>query len=471
MNHQSIRHSFVFFRRWPVLLLVGAVLGSSGCKPKGDGGGAEETLKGPATVEQATRVIDFTTFPLMEGAAPNPNRAVATLNYTVPKANVKSAFEFQRQKLTAQGWKQSAHDTSVTDQSASTTFKRNGFVLSVSAFPGGGDGITISLVNHGNINFSKLPRPSGTKPVYVGDSATMYVTDAAVASTAAECRKLLLADGWVPYGTAGDSAWFKQNAVRLIVTVSSAPAQGGKTMISFGSELMSADLPAPEQAGDLRYSDQTKELSFDTTETKEAVTDFYKRTLGKAQWEPTLDKTVDIDDRPTMIFRNPAKDMLTLSFSPRVRDGKTSVSLQHQSAAEIAELERRIKAEAPRLKAEMQRREAEESARFAEAHKPLPKIPVGLPAGAKDVEQSPSEIKFTVGNGKAKAIVESWRKQFREAGWKEDVATLEGMAGAVSLSKDKQSLTIHYTDTGFMPAEVNLSAMGAELESSAEGKP
>lgn len=469
MNDQPIRHSLVFHSTWRVLLVF-AVLGSSGCKPKGDAGGAEETLKGPTTVEQAARVIDFTTFPLMDGAAPNPNRAVASLNYTVPKANAKSAFEFQRQTLTAQGWKQSAADTSVTDQSASTTFKKNGFVLSVSAYPGSSDGITISLVNHGNINFSKLPRPGGTKPVYVGDSATLYVTDAAVASTAEECRKLLLADGWVPYGTAGDSAWFKKNAVRLTVTVSSAPAQGGKTMISFGSELMSADLPAPEQAGDLRYSDQTRELSFETTETKEAVTEFYKRTLGKTQWEPTLDKTVDIDDRPTMIFRNPAKDMLTLSFSP-VRDGKTSVSLQHQSAAEIAELERRIKAEAPRLKAEMQRREAEEAAQFAEAHKPLPKIPVALPGDAKDVEQSASEIKFTIGKGKAKAIVETWRKQFRESGWKEDIATLEGMAGAVSLSKEKQSLTIHYTDTGFMPAEVNLSAMGAELELSGSGKP
>lgn len=38
------------------------------------------------------------------------------------------------------------------------------------------------------------------------------------------------------------------------------------------------------------------------------------------------------------------------------------------------------------------------------------------------------------------------------------------MTGALSFSKEKQSLTLTYTDTGMSPAEVNLSAMGAELE-------
>jgi hypothetical protein len=61
----------------------------------------------------------------------------------------------------------------------------------------------------------------------------MYVTEAPVENTKEACRKLLLAEGWVPYGAAGDTQSFKQNAVRLSATVSSAPAQGGKTMISY----------------------------------------------------------------------------------------------------------------------------------------------------------------------------------------------------------------------------------------------
>jgi hypothetical protein len=56
------------------------------------------------------------------------------------------------------------------------------------------------------------------------------------------------------------------------------------------------------------------------------------------------------------------------------------------------------------------------------------------------------------------------RAQFREVGWKEDVASLTAMTGTVLFSKEKQSLTLTYTDTGMMPAEISLSAMRAELE-------
>jgi len=61
-------------------------------------------------------------------------------------------------------------------------------------------------------------------------------------------------------------------------------------------------------------------------------------------------------------------------------------------------------------------------------------------------------------------VVEAWRKQFRDAGWKEDAASVEALAGAVSLSKGSQSLSINYTDIGVMPAEVSISAIGVELE-------
>ena len=175
-----------------------------------------------------------------------------------------------------------------------------------------------------------------------------------------------------------------------------------------------------------------------------------------------MDKMVDVDEKPTMIFRNPAKEMLTLAISG-VLGGKLLVSVRFQSAAEIAELDRRIKEEAPKLRAAAEAKAAKEAAELAERSK-VPKVAVTLPADAKDVKQTKDEIKFTVGKGKAKAAVESFRKQFRDAGWKEDVASLERMAGTLSFSKDDQHVTITYSDTGFMPTEVSVSAMRAELE-------
>jgi len=421
-----------------------------------------DAIKTPATAEQAAQLLDLSTFPLMDGAKPPDSRHVANLSY-VATGDVKKAFEFHRKTLLAQGWKE-LPNSSVTDQSASATFSRNGFVVSLGIFPNDqAGGLSVMLQNHGNVKLGKLPVPPGTKPVYVGESTAMYSTDAAVPATADACRNLLLAQGWVLYGDAGDSAVFKQNAILVTVTVSSAPAQGGKTMIQYSSELISADIPAPPNVENLHYVDQPPELNFETTANQDAIVDFYRKTLATKGWQSTLDHTVAVDETPTMIFRNPAKDMLTLSMAAPY-GGKLPVSVRFQSAAEIAELDRKIKEQAPKLRAAAEKKAAEEAALLAENNK-VPKVAVTLPADAKDVKQTKDEIKFTVGKGKAKAAVESLRTQFREAGWKENFASLVGRSGAASFSKeDGQSVTITYTDTGIMPSEISLSAMRAELE-------
>jgi Trp operon repressor len=338
-------------------LLVGSgLLWIAGC------GKDEEApaFKGPVTVEQAASVLDLSKFPLMDGAKPPWPRGVASLSYEAP-GDVTSVFEFQRKKLAAQGWKE-LPNSSLTEQAASAMFAHKGFVVSVSIFPREPKTMSIFIQNHGNIQPGKLPRPPGVKPVYVGDASAMYVTDAAVAATADACRKLLLADSWIAYGSAGDSGYYKQNAIRIEVTVSSAPAQCGKTMISYSSELMSADLPAPPDAAEVRYSEQSRELSFETAADHNAVIDFYKKTLAKSAWQPTLEHMVTIDDKEEMIFRNAAKDMLTLAMPP-ARDGKQSVSLQHQSAAEITELDREIKEHAPEIRAKLKKQQEDEQGR------------------------------------------------------------------------------------------------------------
>jgi hypothetical protein len=420
--------------------------------------------KTPATVEEAAKVLDLSTFPLVNGAKPPESRQVANLFY-VATGDVKTDFEFNRKALLALGWKE-LPNTSVTEQSASAMFSRNGFVVSLSVSPHGEPGsVFVMLQNMGNVKPGRLPVPPGTKPVYVGDPTAMYSTDAAVAATADACRNLFVAEGWVPYGKAGDSDYFKKNAILATATVSSAPAQGGKTMIQYSNQLISSDIPAPPNVEDLRYVDEPPELTFGTAETnQDAIVDFYRKTLATAGWKSTMDKMVDVDEKPTMIFRNPGKDMITLSVPHNYGGGKLPVSVRFQSAAEIAELDRRIKEEAPKLRAAAEAKAAKEAAELAERNK-VPKVAVALPADAKDVKQTKDEIKFTVGKGKAKAAVESFRNQFRNAGWKEDVASLERMAGTLLLSKEGgPSMTITYSDTGFMPSEVSLSAMRAELE-------
>jgi len=396
----------------------------------------------------------------MDGAKPPGSRQVANLSYSAT-GDVKTAFEFNRKALLAQGWKELAN-SSVTDQYASAMFSRNGFVVYVSVTPSGDGTQQVRLQNQGNVKPGKLPVPPNAKAVYVGDSTAMYETDATVPATADAIRNLFVAQDWVLYGKDGDSDFFKQNANLATATVSSAPARGGKTMIQYSNQLISADIPAPPDVGDLRYVDEPPELTFATTN-RDAIVDFYKKTLASAGWKSTMDKMVDVDEKPTMIFRNPAKEMITLSMPYDYGGGKLGGSVRFQSAKEIAELDRRIKEEAPKLRAEAEAKAAKEAAELAERNK-VPKVAVTLPANAKDVKQSKDEIKFTVGKGNARAAVESLRTQFRDAGWEEKVASLERMAGTLLLSKEDQSITITYSDTGFMPSEVSLSAMRAELE-------
>ena len=423
-----------------------------------------EAIKTPATVEQAAKVLDLATFPLMDGAKSAESRHVANLSYVAP-GDPKKALEFHRKTFVAQGWKELPNST-ISDESASAMFARDGFVVSLSVIPFEANGVSVRLLNLGNVKPGKLPVPPDAKPVYVGEPTAMYSTDAAVPATADACRKLFVAQGWTLYGKAGDSDFFKQNAILATATVSSAPAQGGKSMIQYSNQLISADIPAPPNVEDLRYVDEPPELTFATTN-QDAIVDFYRKTLAAAGWKSTMDKMVDVDEKPTMIFRNPAKEMITLAVPYDYGSGKLGVSVRFQSATELAERDRKMKEMAPRLRAEAEAKvakEAKEAAELAEKNKP-PKVAVTLPAGAKNVKQTNDSIKFTLGKGKAKAAIESLRGQFRDAGWKEEHASMAAMAGTLSFSKEGGgSVTVTYSDTGFMPTEISLSAFRAELE-------
>ena len=441
-----------------VVCAFGFLFGCGAKNQAADDTSAADAIKTPATVEQAARILDLSAFPLMDGGRSAESRHVANLSYVAP-GDPKKALEFHRKAFSAQGWKELPNST-ISDQSASAMFTRDGFVVSLSVIPFEATGVSVRLQNLGNVKPGKLPLPSNAKPVYVGEPTAMYSTEVAVAATADAIRNLFVAQGWLPYGKAGDSGFFKQNAILATATVTSAPAQGGKTMIQYSNQLISSDIPAPPNVEGMRYVDEPPELTFATTN-QDAIVDFYRKSLTPAGWKSTMDKMVEVDEKPTMIFRNPAKEMLTLATTGVLR-GKLLVSVRFQSAGEIAELDRRIKEEAPKLRAAAEAKAAQD-AELAERSK-VPKVAITLPADAKGVKQTKDEIKFTVGKGKAKAAVESFRKQFRDAGWKEDVASIAAMAGTLSFSKDDQHVTITYSDTGFMPTEISLSSMRAELE-------
>src|SRR5436190_20694748 len=162
--------------------VFGCLFGCGSKNQAADDTTSADAIKTPATVEQAARVLDLSTFPLMDGAKPLESPQVAFLFY-LATGDVKTALEFNRKALVAQGWKE-LPNSSVTDQSANAMFSRSGFVVFVSVTPHGEPGyVQVRLQNQGNVKPGKLPVPQNAKPVYVGDSTAMYETTTDVSAT------------------------------------------------------------------------------------------------------------------------------------------------------------------------------------------------------------------------------------------------------------------------------------------------
>src|SRR5262245_20742451 len=147
----------------------------------------------------------------MDGAKSAESRHVTNLSYVAP-GDAKKALEFNRKAFVAQGWKELPNST-VTEDSASAMFARDGFVVALSVIPFEASSVSVRLQNLGNVKPGKLPVPPGAKAVYQGDPTAMYTVDSAVPATADAIRNLFIAQGWVPYGKDPDTPIFKQNAI------------------------------------------------------------------------------------------------------------------------------------------------------------------------------------------------------------------------------------------------------------------
>ena len=91
------------------------------------------TAQEPATVAEASKVIDLETFPLMPGGVAKGPRRLANLGYAAKEeSDVRGAYASKT--LEERGWKELPGGC-LNDQSCSGTFGKNGFTVSVSVSP------------------------------------------------------------------------------------------------------------------------------------------------------------------------------------------------------------------------------------------------------------------------------------------------------------------------------------------------
>lgn len=478
-------------------------------------GAAEDLAKSAATVEEVTKVLDLRTLPLPEGASMDSPRQLGMLNYEV-KGDLKSAFAYQQQQLAKLGWKELA-GTQTEATYCTGLFQKSGFVVSVTSYEGGGPekkGMSrVSLTNHGNVRLAKLPVVKGAKTLFANESTAAYSVAMKPAEAVEATRKLFLDAGWEPFGSQavppdGAVMSFKQNAIHL-TAFAGAPQPGKEgASVNYSSSVLSADIPAPPNAENLSYADHTKTLQFETPADYDAVAKFYQQRLAKLGWKPTAEQLTKQQDkfrRPVglQVFRNAAKDILTLDLEPS--DDKTRAKLTHLTAVEAAAIEKREKEAAQRFVAKQKaEEEADKVAQntkpktppksdleseiekaandaIAEALKGVPSkkgaatgkdkdaVSVPIPEGAKKVTQTSGnvlQIKFAANKGQTAA--EALRDQLLAAGWEaDDDDKIEKNSGNVTFTKDGKTLTMSYVDTGFTDVNMMLIGIGVKLT---EGK-
>lgn len=476
-----------------------------------------------ATVAEAAKVLDLRALELPGNARPSADRQLGALTYDVP-ADPKTAFEFHRRQLTKDGWKE-LPGSMVETTYASGMFTKAGYTLSCSCSDNGQSGADagsfVSLNNFGNVPLNTVPLVDGASKVFVNEASAIYVTDMSVGEATDAMQKLLKERGWEFYGridTSDDQKHLnvRQNAVQLSLMISVAPAQNNQTSIMLSSSLLSAELPAPDNATQLQFVGTMKRLTFSTPTDFNGVGEFYTKAFAKSGWKPTTEQPAVMEDdfgRPIAVhvFRNKADDIISIDM--KHNEEGTDVEVTHQTAQEFKDTLEREREAAKQLVAEREANDriaATERKKMEAEHEKLgaefdalagsliadalsgksgsakgdkgksgkasskssgDATTVTVPTGTTFDQSSGNVLKLSVKAGKGRDTAQFIAGHLKAAGWDADTDDLDKTSGNIEFSRDNARLTLTYVDTGFAPVTMMLIGVGMELEAAESDEP
>lgn len=283
----------------------------------------EDVERKPATVAEAIAAVDLRKLPIPADVE-DPSVGPTDVGFQT-KEPLKATYDAVEQFLLDAGCKPYS-DRQSYPGSISGGYTKNGFRFSVLASSyeqqGKESSTSIFVRNLGNVNLARLPTPDGAKVWHSFPDTAAFITDAGVEETRKAMHEKLLAAGWQPYGGAADTRNYKQNATQIGVTINSPPATPGQTVITFGSEQLGADLPAPPTATRVDYSDNPTQVYVEFPGSAEEAIKFNQEALTPAGWKATTDTPIEDGREQMLIFRNPGKDMLTLKVGRRTGRGR-----------------------------------------------------------------------------------------------------------------------------------------------------
>lgn len=300
---------------------------------------------------------------------------------------------------------------------------------------------------------SQLPRPAGLKAVSETQYSAIYSAAGSADEVRAEAVKSFSAAGWVPYGEAGETLYFKKGKVKAQLTVSASPVKPGTSMVSYLAEGMSADLPLPPDARDAQYSDSTKRLTFASSQTPDEVDTAYRKLLAPAGWTTTMAKPEKFDFDYCINYRHPSEGLIELVMRPG--EEKLLVTATYKTQAEVEAEKAKAAAQGDALRKKL----------AAEANAPKPEVNLALPKSVKQHFAVTNGYTIELASGSGMETAKKIGAQLQAQGWKAgQPMPLAPETGMLEFTKDSLRITLTYMDPGPVPAQISIAAAGVVIK-------
>ena len=382
-------------------------------KPQETGANAPEVetaAQQTTTVYQAAQLLDLRDLPLPDGATPM-GIEVGYLTYQAP-LNVAGVVDHYRPLLTGQGWQENSEQAYVDNTTATLYFAQKGYHLNLSASDMGTGNTLVTLQNNGNIDLAALPQAADAEEGFSAPNTLIYFSPSAVTDVATFTRQELAAQGWHIYtrpntatadNSDSQSLAFIQNGLELSAFISTAPAQDNKTSVQYAVRLLPLDLPVDDQAVALEFDEHEPFLSYQTSTSRDALTDFYQKQMAAAGWMELPDLTATGEEQVNLAFANDAEQLALLVGLAAAPDNQTQVTLRSLSSEDML-------ADAGDTTADTS------GDATADSSGDLSSFP--LPADAQSVAYDAAEITFSSPSD-VETVVEFYRDFLSADGWQE----------------------------------------------------
>lgn len=300
---------------------------------------------------------------------------------------------------------------------------------------------------------SELPRPAGLKVVSDTPYSAIYSAVGSAEAVRADAMKSFSTSGWVPYGEAGETQYFKKGKVKALLTVSASPAKPGTAMVSYMVEGMSADIPLPPGGKEAQYSESSKRLTFASAQTPEEVDVAYRKLLASAGWSTTMAKPEKFELDFVVIYRHPTEGMIELAMRPG--EEKLLVTATYQTQAEVEAEKAKAAAQGDAIKKKL----------AAEANAPLPEVNISLPKGVKKHFAVKNGYAIVLASGAGMAAAKKIGEDLLAQGWAAGRSLpLAPQTGMLEFTKESLRIGLTYMDPGPVPAEISISAPGVVVK-------